>query len=690
MRRWITIAVLGAVVTAVIWLWPGSTAKGPAPTAAKVYAGSEACQPCHPEEFAHWKKSTHGRHMGRPSPETVVGDFTEKNVYEYNGTRSRMFRDDAGYHLEYTRDGHTETYDIAWALGVARHQVYLWEAPDGRLQVLPTYWNEEEKHWRDSTEGPVDGPGPTKISDEDHWQNYGRTYQLACMECHASQSKKNYDRETNTYKTTFDPVINCESCHGPAGQHVVRWQALDGDGEDGLRPLPELDFDASIEVCARCHARKRIYLEAREDTPFYDAFAPDVWATGHYYADGRSSSLNYRYVEYMQSRCFKTAAQRMDCGYCHPPHSLESARHTNVTEANNICTGCHIRHKTRLVEHTHHKPESDGSRCVDCHMPKMDLDLRMTVRDHTIGSPLPELTRDFQVPNACSQCHKDRPVEWAVDVVDEWYGERPSFQAMRTRVRGRAEVLSKAFANETPVAPLIEWLDDPSRTLIERASAGELLGNASPNPDARDALRRHVKDPHPLVRYSVLRSLARFNEASTHATLREALKDERRIVRVCAYESLFFLQPEIEDEKDPHIEKVRAEYHYRQQVIRGDDPRWLPNLALWYYSRRQPQRAEKLLRHAIRLAPNSPRHRADLVQLLVDSGRVNNAGPELLRLEKLAPGETITGVTRATYLMALNRYAEAVTVLERHDQSDVLVQRAIATARRGAEIHKRR
>lgn len=681
MRRWLTVAALGAVVTAVVWLWPRSAHT---PVAAAVYAGSDACRSCHPDEYARWRESTHGRHMGRPSPETVVGDFTDDNVYEYNGTRSRMFRDGDRYRMEYTRDGRTETYDIAWALGVARHQVYLWEAPDGRLQTLPTYWNVEEKHWRDNTEGPVDGPGPTHITDKDHWQNYGRTWQLACMECHGSQTKKNYDQKTNTYSTTFDPVINCESCHGPAGQHVARWKALDGDTPDGLRPLPDLDLTASIEVCARCHARKRIYVEAREDTPFYDAFAPDVWTTGHFFPDGRSSSLNYRYVEYMQSRCFKSAAQRMDCGYCHPPHGLESARGATVTDANAICTGCHIRHKTRLTEHTHHKPESDGSRCVDCHMPKMDLDLRMTVRDHTIGSPLPELTRDFGVPNACNQCHADRPVEWAIDVVDEWYGERPSFQALRERVRGRAEVLSKAFAGHPPVGPLAAWLDDPSRTLIERASAGELLGEAAPDPTARDALRRHLEDPHPLVRYSVLRSLGRFNEPSTYLALRHALKDERRIVRVVAYESLFFLQPEIETEKDPVIERVRAEYHYRQDVIRGDDPRWLPNLALWYYSRRQPQRAEALLRRAIRLAPNGPRHRADLVQLLVDSGRAADAEPELLRLEALAPGAPITGVTRATYLMALGRHREAVVVLQGHDQSNELVQRALAAAYRGA------
>ncbi len=686
MRRYVAVAVLGAAVTAIVWLWPRSAA---VPIVAEgTYAGSEACQACHPEAYRLWKGSTHGRHMARPSPESVLGDFEKDNVYDYRGTRSRMFRRDDGYYIEHTRDGHSETYEIAWALGRTRHQVYLWQAPDGRLQSLPTYWNVEEGHWRDNTEGPVDGPGPTQLTNKDHWENYGRTYQLVCMECHASQPKKNYDREKNTYASTFDPLINCEACHGPAGQHVARWQALDGDAADGLRPLTTLDANGRIEVCARCHARKRVYAEAGEDTPFYDAFAPDVWARGHFYADGRSTSLNYRYVEYMQSRCRVAgrsgrAPERMECGYCHPPHGLESARHATTTQANDICTECHLQHKTQLTAHTHHAPESKGSRCIECHMPKMDLDLRMTVRDHTIGSPLPELTRDFQVPNACNQCHSDQPVDWAIEHVEAWYGDRPTFQAMRERVRSRAAVLSEAFAGRPPIAALTGWLDDASRTLIERASAAELLAHAAPASAARDGLRRHLEDPHPLVRYAVVRALARFPEEPTYVALRKALADERRIVRVAAYESLFFLQPEIETETDPETTRAREEYYIRQNEIRGDDPRWLPNLALWHYTRGNKPKAEELLRHAVRLAPRAPKHIADLVQILVDSRRFDEAESHVQKLEALAPRHPLAGITRATLLLAHGKHREAVTVLEGFDPNNKLIQRAMAAARRG-------
>ncbi len=680
MKRWIAVAALVLVGAAFALLWPR-----PAPVVGVVdgHAGSEACKGCHPEAYEAWLGSGHGRHMGRPSPENVVGDFERDNVYDYNGTRSRMYREGDRYLMEYTRDGRTTAYEIAWALGVTRHQVYLWQAPDGRLQVLPTYWNLEENHWRDSTEGPVEGPGPTKTTDRSHWENHGRTYQLACMECHASQAQRNYDGSTNTYATTFDPRINCESCHGPAAQHVARWRALQADAPDGLRPLPDLDLHASIEVCARCHARKKVY-QTGDEADFYDAFAPETWGDGEYFADGRSRSLNYRYVEYMQSRCFEGGTERLDCGYCHPPHGLESARHATVAEANALCTECHVGHKTRLTAHTHHAAESEGSRCVECHMPKMDLNLRMTVRDHTIGSPLPELTRDFGAPNACDRCHATEGVDWAVHWVEQWYGERPSFRALQTRMRARAEVLSAAFDGRPDVPRLVGWLDDPSRSLVERSSAAEILGDARPSPVARAALARHVGDPHPLVRHNALRALSLFDGPEARAALRTALGDEARIVRVAAFQALSFLEPALMKEKGAVVEQARAETQHRREVVRVDDPRWMSNRALWHHMRGERAEAEALLRRAVTLSPRMPGRRADLVQLMVESGRLKEAERLLNELRAVAPEAPMTGIAEATVLLARGRARQAVQVLEALDQELPLVQRALRVARQAA------
>ena len=76
-----------------------------------------------------------------------------------------------------------------------------------------------------------------------------------------------------------------------------------------------------------------------------------------------------------------------------------------------------------LRAHTFHAPESEGSRCINCHM--SDVNWRMLVRrrDHTFRPPNPEMTASFGVPNACTACHDDKTPEWASKQMDEWWGD---------------------------------------------------------------------------------------------------------------------------------------------------------------------------------------------------------------------------------------------------------------------------
>ena len=680
------VSILGIIYGA--WLYhPGSSGRSPSSVDASsrqgklTYVGAAVCKSCHPKTFNTWRQSAHGRHMARPSTATVAGDFENKNTYDYQGTRSRMFRVGDDYFMEHTRNGETGRYRIEWVLGVIRHQVYLWRDTDGRLQVLPTYWNIEQSHWRDSTEGPVDGDGPTKETDADHWSNFGRTFQVSCMECHASRAKKNYDPKSNTYSSVFEPSIDCEACHGPASDHVWSWRSLNDLERAPLGSSAGLTSDARILRCARCHARKRVYQQQSEGTSFYDAFSPTLWGDGHFFADGRSSTLNYRFVDYMQSRCMTPVQQKMPCEYCHPAHSLESRREATVVQSNQLCTECHIKYKNELVSHTHHPSESEGSRCIECHMPRTQLDLQMTVRDHTIGSPLPELTRDFGSPNACNGCHSDQSVDWAVRWTEKWYGNKASFRDYRARLRERAQVLSASFEGRPPVDLLAQWLDQPKRSLIERASAAQLLGRAAPAQDAYDVLYRHRADPHPLVRYAIVRSMAPFVRRETIEALRQALTDERAIVRVDAYGSLVFLQPDIETSTDPTVVRARREYRYRQEFIRADDPRWLANFVEWHFGRGEIEHAEKYARHALRLAPRDPLHWANLATLLLATNRLPEATEHAERLSQLDPKGARTGVVLSSILLALGRPRDAFIKIQEFDQKDPHVQRMTTVIR---------
>jgi len=542
------VSIVALVGAALLWRRPVPDV---APPSAAVRLGNEGCGRCHAQTMAAWGVSEHAQHMAPPSPEFVKGDFEGDNVYAFEGTRSRMFREGPAWRMEYTDpDGRTEVHDIVYALGSSRHQVYLSAEPDGRLQVLPTYWNSEEGRWRDAREGTVDGPSPTPTDAPQYWRNYGRTFNRHCMECHSSFPEKNFDATSYRYASEFDPTISCEACHGPSRGHEERWRAApaghdSGGTSTGLLSLGALELEPSIGICAACHALKRTYAAGFvPGDEFYDFFAPDVWDAKFFQVDGRVATLAYRFAEYMQNGCFQRSERKMDCSWCHPPHDLVSTRGRTVVESNAICTSCHLGHKTRLGAHTHHRPESEGSRCVSCHMPAVKLKIRMTVRDHTIGSPLPELTRRFGVPNACTGCHEDQPVAWAEEYVTAWYGQTEHYRSYRARLVERAETLDAVFAGRPPpVDVLISWLDDLEASLVERASAAKFLVKAPKSQAARDALLRHRKDPHPLVRFNVVGALANFPD--TRYAIYEALADERRIVRVAAFESLWVNEPAI-------------------------------------------------------------------------------------------------------------------------------------------------
>lgn len=666
--------------------------KSTEPRDPKGYVGSEVCQPCHAKEHESWKRSIHFRNMSLPTPETVLGDFERQNEYRFEGTHSRMFSEGDRYFMEYTGpSAKTETCSVDYVLGTSRHQICLHQEPDGRLQVLPTHWNVQEGAWRDSREGPVtEGPKPLPTTHAGYWQNYSRTYNLACMECHSSQPHKIYDARANRYESTFDPAINCEACHGPAGKHVHAHGDPDpavGQADRSLLQLASYPQDASIELCASCHARKRIYQEGFvPGESIYDYFVPDVWEAGLFFVDGRSSGITtYNYIEYMQSACFRRSSERFDCaGACHPSHGEPARQDPSVEESNAPCTRCHHKYKVGLTEHTFHAVDSEGSRCIECHMPNIDL-MGMRLRDHSIGVPLPELTRRFQVPNACNGCHRYDSPQWAEQHMNAWYGDSPTFQAYRARLLDRAEVLSKVFGEGKgllPVDALVRWLDDTGENVIQRASAARFLGRATSSSEALDALLRHRRDTHPLVRFYVIDALSSFSGGK--AALLDGLHDSRRSIRVRAYEALRLLDPEFERDPSTGLARVRAEHQHRHEVIRADDPRMLSQMALARFLRGEKTEAERLLRRGVALTKRMPELRVHLVQLLLHTGRLGEADAQVRELEAIAPGSEEAGTTRAQLLMALGRPREALRVVEdliRAGQGSETVRHMQATLR---------
>jgi len=104
---------------------------------------------------------------------------------------------------------------------------------------------------------------------------------------------------------------------------------------------------------------------------------------------------------------------------------------------------------------------------------------------------------------------------------------------------------------------------------------------------------------------------------------------------------------------------VRAEYLHRMNEVRVDDPRGLTAAAVLEFVRGNKESAERMLRHGVRLTWPVPTFRADLVQLLIWSGRLDEAEEETKQLEAHNATGLAARLSRGNLLLARGRKAEA-------------------------------
>ncbi len=144
-----------------------------------------------------------------------------------------------GYVLEQGPQG-KKTYKIAHVLGGKNVYYFLTSFSRGRLQTLPVSYDVRKKEWFD-TAGSGVRHFPGRRPDEPvNWKDWQYTFNTACYSCHVSQLSTNYTLKNDTYKTTWvEPGINCETCHGPADEHIrVCREAPQGNGSQGLEDDP--------------------------------------------------------------------------------------------------------------------------------------------------------------------------------------------------------------------------------------------------------------------------------------------------------------------------------------------------------------------------------------------------------------------------------------------------------------------
>jgi len=483
------------------------------------YVGDQSCKKCHSTEYGEWKQSHHYMSMLPPNDSTVKGDFNNI-TFTADGVSSRFYKKGKKFYI-YTEgdDGKNHEFEVKYIFGFTPLQQYLVQFPEGRLQVPRLSWDVNKKKWFNQYAGQ-------KIPSHDwlHWTGNAQNWNTMCATCHSTNLRKNYDVKTDTYKTSYAVInVSCESCHGAGKQHI---DFINGDYKSGERVVGSFMKLAKkskqieeLNTCAPCHARiseiNGSHIESKE---IMDNYIPQIPDTEFYHADGQVDDEDYIYTSFLQSRMYHKG---VTCSTCHNPHSVKLKRIGNQT-----CTLCHIPTKYDVPSHTFHKKGTPAAECKNCHMPGklyMGNDLR---HDHSFRVPRPDLSVKYGIPNACSNCHKDKSEKVLAAAVIKWYGPKRVYHFAEDLIPGsRIDAESEKH--------LKQLIDNKFVPKIIKATATFYLGSI-PTQSSLNTILARLASKDSQNRYRALRSLASFPSENWIEAVGPLLSDKVRAVRIAA------------------------------------------------------------------------------------------------------------------------------------------------------------
>ena len=663
------------------------------------FAGAEACAECHDAPFRAWSSSTHGRAGGPPSRDVVIAPFDGTPMRFADGEVVPRVAEDGSYQFLVRQAGfEPRVLSVDGVVGGGHMlgggtQGFFTEHVDGTVRFLPFDWSRAEGAWFCNTgtrtdEGWVPVTPSMRLADCGDWppiRVLGTESRFNnCQGCHGSQIRVRFEPGSGAWATSWTSLaVNCESCHGPAADHVSRARTGDFGPEGlslGVTSLVVQDKDASLGVCFGCHALKDVlnegYLPGDSLDLFYALKYPTL-GDQPYFPDARIRSFAYQGT-HLASACYLDGG--MDCVSCHDPHGQGyQDQFRNPLDSpfdDGQCTACHAAKGRDLEAHTFHPADSEGSRCVSCHMPylqhpEVGPGVRFSRSDHTIPNPRPALEAALGVESACVQCHADRTPDELQARTEEWWGE---LKPQRPLITGQMEVLRAVEAgsplSRQAAAERLLRPDQHDPLLQFQALATFTVDHLGPDeatlePEVQDRLLALARSPDLDVRSLALAALhwSRGTVPAVRARLAEALREEPGwALRQRWALALGYLGDRLTDAGDVD----RAQLGYRKALaVSPDDPRVLSAQGLSLYRAQRFGEAIPILQRAVALDPEASLARVNLGIAQAAAGDVQGAQQTYVRLLEENPSEPLGWFNLGNLLQRTERLAEATEAYAR-------------------------
>ena len=523
--------------------------KTPPPAIEIAHTGAAACFDCHEDRHASWSKTYHRTMTQTANAQTVVGAFDGQSLTAFGGL-VRPNSTDGKYRFDYF-DPNTQQQiaqlNVARTVGSHRYQQYLMQDEKSETYYRLHYlWHIGEQRW-------VHMNAVFLGSDAQPFDAQVTTWNTNCVFCHntgpqpkvsnladiraRAQSGERIDvgAELRFDTKLADLGIACESCHGPGSLHVKRMQQLPerllaklGVQDFSIVNPDKLTAQRSNAVCGACHAGRTpksasdidtLYSSGityrpgdiledhltvlQQNTPIPSAALPHLFSN-RFWNDGSPRLTAYEYQGQTASKCAEDP--KLTCMRCHSMHSGDPAGMlpSKTPEAGDApCLRCHQELKSQIAQHTGHRPGAAGAHCMDCHMPRAVYGVMTIHRTHLISTP--NVAKDLSAgkPNACLNCHAERPPAWAAAEIGRlWPKQAAAASAVIARADGADSHLSDGLA--------ALLAGDPVRQAIAAYELGQLdQAEASAPLHARVSwLLKSLEDDRPAIRRFASQSLA--------------------------------------------------------------------------------------------------------------------------------------------------------------------------------------
>jgi hypothetical protein len=492
------------------------------------YVSASSCQECHPDQYSTWHDSFHRTMTQAVSKETVAAPLSDDEIvlksrgrtYRFSEDRNRFFVEmvDPEKDLIARRKGWPMPPDanhirreIVMSTGSHHYQTYWVNGSRGnQLWQVPWIYHLKDERWIPVEDAFIAPPGDyRRITD---WNDN-------CIQCHSVGGRPNYRDADQLYQTqVVDFGIACEACHGPGEDHV-RFHKSPPEARDRLtdrivNPM-ELNHRRASQVCGQCHSSS--LADQAEFLAFGHRFRPGDDLTDSrtindyddevvqsrpslsdaFWGDGTIRLAGREYNGLHLSACFLEG--EASCLSCHSLHSYESRDDQlgPIMRTDTACLQCHENYAPDLSAHTHHAPESAGSRCYNCHMPHSSFGLFKSIRSHRIDSPTAKMTTESGRPNACMLCHADRSLPWIGRHLTDWYGHEPA--------------PISDFAREHSAAVMFLLSGDAVQRAVTAWNLGKEATRAASGEDWQvPLLAELLNDSYSVVRYVAIHSLRKY------------------------------------------------------------------------------------------------------------------------------------------------------------------------------------